>query len=384
MKRELIGVKIRQVAEDSPEVVDSKRKVKAQFASDVGSNRILGEHTIVQIDKLRDELKRKQSGDPGAVSSEDDIRERIQIQEGIFPDYRGMFARLARSDNPQHTAMMATLHQEFLDSSFAAKYSSEMQNYFSVTGDSVVGFSKEMPTQLVEVLFRAHIERYRQMEREFHERVALYKREFIDTVKEDIADGFVSMSEDLLERRVSDIDIEFNDTFQNYKGVYGQHAEHIIKVTPGMEGALERHIVFHELTHAISGTSFMHVTSEFSEKIRNTEEIHIAKAGLRFRTRRGKVFSFLNEAVTECLAALWSGIPADEMLYAVERQALSVLLEKGVARKSILDAYFENPEIDRSGKHPALRMPKTVALMREIRQNGGPGLLLNLERIFQE
>ncbi len=211
----------------------------------------------------------------------------------------------------------------------------------------------------------------------FSAEVTRYKTEFAERALVAISNRDIPISQQLLERRLKETQIILSDPLVDTSGA--EYRDGVARASKALEPENRRHAVFHELTHAISGRIMGLRDHEGWEKYEEK------KTGLHIQARRRdrwlpvEKLRWLNEAVTEDLTLQLSG-EDDKGAYVLERAELKNLIDQGVPRGTILQAYFESYDPEADGE----KLPGWQAMVKNIRDVKGPGWLTKQERHFPD
>ncbi len=169
------------------------------------------------------------------------------------------------------------------------------------------------------------------------------KIEFIEAVRRQVSSGLLPASALNNLHRIDSTKVFLEDAFDNLGntnqlGSYfnGQMYIPNFMLQPHLQDELKR-TMFHEFIHLVSGTSIT-VDSSNAKKPRVFER----KVGVSLMDAGGnKRQTWINEAITEILSQELSGIEGRHT-YVEEQEELQKMLDKGLDRKLMLAAYFEN------------------------------------------
>lgn len=217
------------------------------------------------------------------------------------------------------------------------------------------------------------------------------RQEFKISVEKAVAEGKLPSQALLNLHRVDSVTFQYEDFLSNPNsltlgraGTHGKISANGISMT---DLSTMRHVIFHELTHEISGKKYSVETTTYGEW--ETDHVNSDKVGLRVGSNSNV---WINEAVTETISLMLSGYSSgkksdygNSMIYVSERMRLDVLLQKseqvgGNLWRIALDAYFENIDSSIPIKDKAKNFAK---LVREINKLDGQYGWSKIENSFR-
>ncbi len=213
-------------------------------------------------------------------------------------------------------------------------------------------------------IFENHIKIFKIKEAEFKERADDFKKDFTREAVKLIDDGYLTLSQDDLARRIEDTPIILTDGVNDK---YASYRDWVVRISTTVKEQDQRHAVFHELVHAVVGGRILKETKFEGFESGNLIE---TKSGLSIKTKFERTgglskrkFNALNEAVTEEIAIKLSGSGGS---YVEERFNLLKLINEngaGIPEEVFIEAYCEN--FDPENPH---RMPAWKRLILELKK----------------
>ena len=263
--------------------------------------------------------------------------------------------------------------------------------------DLVLGISDErVPKEILADFFETWHEALREMESGLRAGFETVKEELIKKIPELISSGElskdtdVSLVRDRLARvamqAIDPLDADANNHFATLgAAVNGSDMVRISPISFEDDDPAQafRHAMYHELVHV--GIAGKKLTLEAPPGF--TEGLNEQKSGLHFShmtpradslLARRDFYVWLNEAITEKIARAFSGYNISRA-YETEITTMKALIQSGVSRDALNDAYQENYRV---GEQGVQRLPKFAALLSEIRRVQGPHWLLEQEEKF--
>ena len=232
-------------------------------------------------------------------------------------------------------------------------------------------------TMLLDMLL-VHSDQEQGKQKKFINNINILKKEVRFLVM--LAAGRISSVDiKIVQERISNLEIELLDPMealiQERLGDYDP-VLHQLRVSTDVEISGLKHILTHEYFHAISGLS---ESADVPLRWPELSSYDFQKVGLSLgRTMKKRPgtpsFEWLNEAVTEQLAAQFTHAP--KQAYHEERRLLSLLLRNGLPKRVLLDAYFENYTGKKVTEHD---LPKLRLFFNEGKKIFGPRFLIDLD-----
>ncbi len=211
---------------------------------------------------------------------------------------------------------------------------------------------KTLPTSILHQAATLDIQNLKNKEKELREITKETKNEFKSSVE--LAVNNKRLPKSALDNlsKIDDVAVKIHDKFNDFLGtmVGGNHAKGktIIISTFTLDQGIPavKKILYHEFVHEISGKAYAlkpNLENSTPEKL-----AYLQKHGLLFQDN----YSWLNEAITESLALeLFNEQDTSHEkentykcsnVYINERKELDRLLNSGLERDTVLEAYFEN------------------------------------------
>ncbi len=192
-------------------------------------------------------------------------------------------------------------------------------------------------------------------------------------ITEAATNGKLPISEDLIDERCDNLTVvvmdgmgaDLGEEWGDYSNALNQ-----IRISFNVPYANEKDTVIHEVVHAVSGKieQLLGVQGfEFTPR-----GVHI-KSGIKFR----QGFTWLNEGLTEQITTELTDTNTNG--YVQERAMLAHMIELGVPKGLLYEAYFENYEEKSAGEH---RLPKIKELFSVTNSKFGEGFLVKLDRFI--
>lgn len=181
-----------------------------------------------------------------------------------------------------------------------------------------------------------------------------FKQRFSTRLQAKIQHGELPLNPQLAEERLNTLRMVVMDSWNaKLEEAWGDYdsQSHEARINYEIPDQEWESTMTHETFHALSGQS---ETIDLTGDNVTRSGLGISKYGA-FRTR------WLNEAVTEDLTMHFLG-KKKSLIYPVERKLMAKLIEAGVSKQTLHEAYFENYEVKEPGEH---RMPKMRQLFVE-------------------
>src|SRR3989344_2011022 len=194
----------------------------------------------------------------------------------------------------------------------------------------------------LEKMMDIHLSINKARQEKFNKRLPGYIEEFKNRILEAMKNDSLPINPDLLESRIQETRVYLSDPLEIQTDINGTYMVDpgVIRVAPNLSEDSERHSVYHEFTHALSGRTII-------ERKKNAKtDIKHQRLGLRFLAldEKGeytkKLFIWLNEAVTEDITQ--DILDINDPTYEKEREMLANLYKLGLSRETLYRAYFEN------------------------------------------
>jgi len=255
--------------------------------------------------------------------------------------------------------------QEEMDSMFdTPQLHTELRTYFQ---EDLSDFSAEnmclkirngvISDELLYTAAKRHLMSIERREQFLQEAARKIKMEFITALREGVSSGFLPKIVLQSLSRMESVTIYLRDTMGNTQSMQSGELASCDAVSRKIgilsELAQEssfsqlRNALFHEFLHILSGQSITMQTGAQGDA--GESVIFLKKIGVKITGSTAR-YTWLNEAITEWLALKLSGYTSDQneraykgsMAYIAERKELDRLLESGVEKSTVVEAYFEN------------------------------------------
>ena len=225
-----------------------------------------------------------------------------------------------------------------------------------------------------------HSREFAERTSEMRERLPGYVVDYADRAHEAISSGVIPISHEELERRLGlaelcildELTASLKPNAYGKTGVLGEYCpvRHLGFVRENLKPGRERHTVFHELTHAISGRTMLSY-GVANDRFRSfaTQRLGLRFGGYTIARQSASGFGrqliplesrfvWLNEAVAEDTAlTLLDGV-GDDDLYPADRELVRALLRCGkeeIPASLLRQAYFEDYQPDSADPIPHWR-----------------------------
>jgi hypothetical protein len=238
----------------------------------------------------------------------------------------------------------------------------------------------KIPDEVFEEMVKFRVSLYVEKQREFEMRLPELLVDFREAAIKGIKDGWLPIDNDLLERRMADINIYLADSMDKPEDVGGDYdtRQNIIRIFEDTQD-VQKHSLFHELIHGLGGKTIVDFHREGKEI---GDSVAHRRVGLHFNAMnsKGEVeqrFRWLDEAVTEEITVRL--LDQEKGVYLDERRDLEKLYNTGVSQDLVYRAYFENYNPEDIDKIPGWK--KLMQNISESQGNiGGAKTLLEIEK----
>lgn len=279
------------------------------------------------------------------------------------------------------------------------------QDPFVLVDDQVI------TDDLYEVILIHHIEQFQLKQKNFDEKLPQLRAQFREKILKAIQEGRIKIDPARAEE-IANIPILLFDDLSNddYIGGYYNSQANVVYISSLNIETEPLETVIHELTHGLSGNTFVgfkdreeeakddtDVSEAFKTLMRKLsrrgmeEELQIQRLGLSFAGSciKAERFGWLNEAITEVIAADIIGDnperePEDRGIARIEERALLKLLRHSgkfdIPLDLFKDAYFE--EYDPNLPYGE-RIPAWKKLYTAINEAYYPGFLVELDKVYK-
>jgi hypothetical protein len=337
---------------------------------------VFGASEIATIQRLKEILVGKDSRPSNPQLSHFAKQEIARLTDGL----KEKILRLAA--NPRKESQESIW--SFLEESLANKTTAKKLKPF-LGKDTLAHDLAAIPVELYIEMAKRHIAEFAKKERKFEKYVPLMNRLFLDGLwKQSERIGF-SFEGKVVEKRVGQAIIHLSDTLTaTLEERWGSFdADHnTVIIAENVPDELKLNVFSHEMLHLISGRTIMLWGEE-----EGIGEIRHQRIGTRFkasltetdrRKRKTSRFRWLNEAITEMLAAEISGVK-DPFAYGSEQDIVRELANRGkqtIGWNLFFNAYFENYD---PGLPPEERIRAWKNLRRAINEAYTPDFLVALD-----
>lgn len=349
------------ISESSPEYQENREEVhnRSTFSA-------FGEFQLTRIDKLRKDLNDQETRvfikKKIKVSTEKEDTEVIDIQKKIdnhFNSLRRNLKNILQSPT-RNTSLFLREVLRMPEIAEKVKRDEDLPPQTSeYTEESRLGtfiLKDKLEDSDLEKIVRRHLDLYFKKVEKFNEVVPEIFARFRDSALEAIKQKYLPITEELLESRIGVTRVALGDNLLMEDHHLARHNVALDKIEISQKHRTVEEVeesIFHELVHAISGRTII----MNNEKDDIVQDIEHQRMGLVFNKVNsegayiGKQFGWLNEAITEDIAAYL--VKRETRAYKKERSKLKELYEKGLSRDVLYKAYFENYEPTLKDKVPA-------------------------------
>ena len=280
-----------------------------------------------------------------------------------------------RGDSPVQTALHNLLRREF------------PRGGDPISQLAALLLDEDVPPLLLESMMRFHVDCFEERRTQIVSELPGLQSRFVARVQESAAAGRLPVSPERVASRIAGIRrIDIVDPVRATAA--GEHEDGRSRILLTAEGDLKRleKVYTHEMNHLLSGRTIINYG--------RVEEGYIfaQRVGLSFRRRsispegelkrNGQALAWLNEAVTEEITMELLGI--QEGGYPDERSSLQELYRKGLSRRLLYEAYFEDYDVHAP---EGQRVPAWKAFTKHCGEvfpdGGGIRLLLKIGRVFE-
>ncbi|MAE68818.1 hypothetical protein CL635_03365 [bacterium] len=355
--------KFHHIPEDSPEHVEMQRRRSKKESS------TFGESSLTLAENKSETAASAKEGDLTA-------EEREKILEQSLGHEREIFLRLVEAEVEGGNSLKRRKKaaNEFLEEAIRDK--ALQQELSESLGISVEDLSPEQVTEglrnkqlgveCFQKMLKVHVAEFHRKAEGVESIIEKYREEFLVIARAAVKNGYLPTSEEKLLSRLEGIPSRVFDTLEGAH--VAEEEDGAISLNIDIPSEAIRHVVYHELVHAIAGKSI----ATYQEK--EITMTHEQKHGLKLRVEApgehiitGR-FSWLDEAVTEETALHLLGEREDEVGdYQFERLFLKSMIDAGVPEELFRNAYFEDYDTEAD---PGQRMPAWHALAKKINEVG--------------
>ena len=348
-----------------------------QFSPQVQERLVFGRNLSTNLEYLSQDIQQaKEQGESNRVTeltksraeTLDHVRTQLSDLWRTDDQYAERFFEIAIDQNPDLENQLGTFT---LDSTSETAFAEQL---------------KKIPDEALANTLEAYSQAAAEQLKDSQKETRQATEELKDYLYREIDKGALPLSREQVDQRLGLIAVYAIDPLkrplQETLGEYDEHSNEVL-IDMWLSPKDARHVVQHELWHALSGRTIKEKGAETGEE---PDERLLGRQGLRFvvpENPQQTRFGWLNEAVTETLAISSSGSEL-ETVYEYERTLL-----QEIARQAHVDvtdfypAYFEHylPGQATTGV-PAWKElnQKLDAAFPQLQREGGPGFLRTMDQ----
>lgn len=344
----------------------------------------------IQIDKIEDEISKEsdkeRQADLIAVKDLrlvlikdrlDSLKGRLRAKLFSVDEFQGFLLFCEETKEiPDVQIMLSTLAKLYPDLDYRKNLAAAMGAL--LVNDVISDF-------IFEKMIRNHLSIYKKKQEEFHEQLGDVLADFRDRALEGIRSGYLPVDPNQLELRMGETRVYLADSLQVVNHLDGDYSPYtgIVRIVHNEDKEKQNKFIFHEMVHVISGQTLLKKNKKIPDDMPLMSDINIQRNGLGFYTTNigDRRFVWLNEGVTEDIAVHLS--QREDGAYQQERTMLANLIEAGIPRETIYEAYFENYNPD--SKEKILAWKELTRKISELHPDmGGAVKLIELDDEYKK